>query len=364
MAEKLRYALIGCGRIAPNHIGAVHNMSDKLELTAVCDILPEHIDILDRTIPIGEGVRRYTDYKEMVEKERPQLVAIATDSGLHAQIALYCISHGIHCMIEKPIAMSISDADAIIAAAKDHHVVVTPCHQNRFNRAVQTMRNALEEGRFGRLFYGVANIRWNRNENYYKQASWRGTWAMDGGTLMNQCIHNIDLLRWMMGNEVEEVMAYTDRLNHDYIEAEDLGIALVKFKNGRYGVIEGTTNISPKNMEETLSLFGSEGTARLGGIAVNLIDFWQFTDGKDNGAEVIAAHQEAPKNVYGSGNTPLYADVIDSILHHHSPYLDAEDGKRALELVLGIYQAAATALPVKFPLKECSTLDFIGRFDK
>lgn len=122
------------GRIAPNHIGAAHNMADKLELTAVCDILPEHIDILDRTISIGEGVRRYTDYKEMVEKERPQLVAIATDSGLHAQIALYCISQGIHCMIEKPIAMSVSDADAIIAAAKERHVVVTPCHQNRFNR--------------------------------------------------------------------------------------------------------------------------------------------------------------------------------------------------------------------------------------
>lgn len=112
MPEKLRYALIGCGRIAPNHIGAAHNMADKLDLVAVCDIVPENIDILNRTISIGDGVRRYTDYREMLEKEKPQLVAIATDSGLHAQIALTCIEKGIHCMIEKPIAMSIADADA------------------------------------------------------------------------------------------------------------------------------------------------------------------------------------------------------------------------------------------------------------
>lgn len=180
---------------------------------------------------------------------------------------------------------------------------------------------------------------------------------------MNQCIHNIDLLRWMMGDEVEEVFGMTDRLNHPYIEAEDLGIAIVKFKNGAYGIIEGTTDVYPKNLEETLYLFGEKGTVKAGGTSVNKIEEWRFSDTLDDPDEVIKEFSENPPNVYGFGHTPLYADVIDAIENNREPYVNAEAGKRALELVLAIYKSAAEGAPVKLPLKTCATIDYIERFD-
>ncbi|NBK25820.1 MAG: Gfo/Idh/MocA family oxidoreductase, partial [Spirochaetia bacterium] len=197
---------------------------------------------------------------------------------------------------------------------------------------------------------------------YYDRASWRGTWEQDGGALMNQCIHNIDLLRWMMGNEVVEVFAYTDKLNHPYIEAEDLGIALIRFANGSYGIIEGTTDIYPKNLEETLYLFGEKGTVKAGGQSVNIIEEWRFADMLDDADEVKATYHENPPNVYGFGHTPLFADVIESIRNDRQPMVTAEDGKRALELVLAIYKSAAEGRPVKLPLEACATTDFTGRF--
>lgn len=241
-------------------------------------------------------------------------------------------------------------------------MVVCANHQNRFNKSVQKIREALEKGRFGRMFYGTAHIRWCRDWEYYSRADWRGTWEQDGGALMNQCIHNIDLLRWMMGNEIDTVMGMTDRLNHEYIEAEDLGIALIKFKNGSYGIVEGTTDIYPKNLEETLYLFGQKGTIKAGGSSVNRIEEWNFADYLDDPEEVKAKFHENPPNVYGFGHMPLYADVIDAIEKGRDPYVTAEDGKRALELVLAIYKSAAEGQPVKLPLESCSTLDFLGRF--
>lgn len=225
------------------------------------------------------------------------------------------------------------------------------------------MRKALEEGRFGRLSHGAAHVRWNRGKDYYKQAPWRGTWAQDGGCLMNQCIHNIDLLRWMMGDDIVEVMAYTDQIEHPYLEAEDLGMALVKFKNGSYGLIEGTTNVFPKNLEETLYIFGEKGTAKAAGTSDNIIEEWVFADGLDNPEEVKREFSENPPNIYGFGHTPLYADVIEAIQTGRKPLVDGEAGKRALELVLAIYKSAAEHRPVTLPLDQCSTLDFVGRFD-
>ena len=255
----MKYALIGCGRISPNHIEAAKN--NKLDFVAMCDIIPEVME--EKSNKFGlETVRKYTDYKEMLKKEKPVLVAIATESGKHAAIALDCIAAGCNVIIEKPIALSIADADAIIKAGKEKGVLVCANHQNRFNKSVQYIRKALEEGRFGRLSHGAAHVRWNRGKGYYEQAPWRGTWAQDGGCLMNQCIHNIDLLRWMMGDEIEEVMAYTDQLEHPYLEAEDLGMALVKFSNGSYGLIEGTTNVYPKNLEETFVHLWAEGNSK------------------------------------------------------------------------------------------------------
>ena len=358
----MKYALIGCGRISPNHIEAAKQ--NALEFCAICDIDPARMAEKAQTFGLPASVRHYTDYRELLQKEQPELVAIATESGKHAAIALDCIEAGCNLIIEKPIALSIQDADAIIAAAARKQVTVCACHQNRFNKSVQKIRQAMEGGRFGKLLHGTAHIRWNRGKPYYEQAPWRGTWAQDGGALMNQCIHNIDLLRWMMGDEITEVFAYTDQLKHPYIQAEDLGLALIRFKNGAYGVIEGTTNVYPRNLEETLYLFGDSGTVKAGGQSVNVIEEWRFADNLDDAEDVKQQYHENPPNVYGFGHTPLYADVIDAIQTGREPYITAQAGKRALELVLAIYQSAATGQPVQLPLPHCSTLDFTGRFTK
>ena len=356
----MRYALIGCGRISPNHIVAAKN--NELEIVAVCDI--EESCMADKILKfkLNDTVMKYTNYQEMLEKEKPELVAICTESGKHAEIALCCIKHGCNCIIEKPIALSLADADAIISASIKYHVKVCACHQNRFNKSVQIIREAIDMNRFGRLFYGTAHVRWCRDHEYFDRASWRGTWEQDGGALMNQCIHSIDLLRWMMGSEIEEVIGMTDRLNHPYIEAEDMGIALIKFKNGSYGIIEGTTDIYPKNLEETLYIFGEKGTVKAGGQSVNVIEEWRFSDMLDDPKEVKERFHENPPNVYGYGHTPLYADVINAIKHDRQPHVNAMEGKKALELVLAIYKSAAEGIRIRFPLKECSTTDFEGRF--
>lgn len=366
--KKIRYALIGCGRIAPNHIAAYCNNRDDLELVALCDLEPENMDRVLASCggQISEEAKRliprYTEYRKLLDEQKPQLVSIATDSGSHAAVALDCIAAGCNLIIEKPITLSLSDADKIIESARKYHVKVCTCHQNRFNKSIQKIRATLEAGHFGRLFHGTAHIRWNRGEEYYKQALWRGTWEKDGGALMNQCIHNIDLLRWMMGDDIEEVFAYTDRLNHPYIEAEDLGVALIKFKNGSYGIIEGTTNIYPSNLEETLYIFGEKGTVKAGGKSVNIIEEWRFADNNEDADAVKKEYAENPPNVYGFGHTPLYKDVIESLKTGGKPYVDAEAGRRALELVLAIYKSAAEGKPVKLPLEKCSSLDFTGRF--
>ncbi len=360
----MKYALIGCGRISANHIAAA--LANDVEIAALCDIVPEHSARILEMIPEEKrsSVTVYSDYRLLLENESIELAAIATESGKHAAIALDCIEAGVNIIIEKPIAMSIADADAIIAAAKAKGVTVCACHQNRFNRSIRQIRSAMEAGRFGKLLHGAAHIRWNRGESYYTQAPWRGTWEQDGGALMNQCIHNIDLLRWMMGGEVTEVYAYTDNLTHDYIQAEDLGLAIVRFSNGSYGLIEGTTNVYPKNLEETLYIFGEKGTVKAGGKSVNIIEEWSFSDALDDPEEVKSNFNENPPNVYGYGHTPLYADVIDAIRSGRAPYVTAEDGKRALELVLAIYLSAAEHRPVQLPLDGCASTDFAGRFGR
>ena len=358
----LKYALIGCGRISTNHIAAAKE--NNLEITALCDIDGSKMgETIDKS-KLSENVKEYTNYKEMLLNEKPELIAICTESGKHGEIALDCIEAGSNLIIEKPITLSLEVADQIIERAKVKNVKISACHQNRFNKAVQKIREAVEGKRFGRLLHGTAHIRWNRGEDYYSQAPWRGTWEQDGGALMNQCIHNIDLLRWMMGDEITEVVGMTDNLTHGFIDAEDLGIALVKFANGSYGIIEGTTNIYPRNLEETLYIFGEKGTVKAGGKSVNLIEEWQFADNLDDPEIVKEKYHENPPNVYGFGHNPLYSDVIDAIKNDRQPYVTAVDGRNALELVLAIYKSAAEGKSVKLPLDRCSTLDFKERFKK
>lgn len=358
----LKYAIIGCGRISLNHIAAA--LENKLDIVALCDIDESKMVTTIQNFSLPVDTRKYVEYKEMIKNEKPELVAICTESGKHGQIALDCIDAGANLIIEKPIALSLEEADMIIEKAREKNIKVSACHQNRFNKSVQKIREAIEADRFGRLMHGTAHIRWNRGENYYKQAPWRGTWEQDGGALMNQCIHNIDLLRWMMGDEIIEVVGMTDNLIHGFIDAEDLGMALVKFANGSYGIIEGTTNVYPKNLEETLYIFGEKGTVKAGGKSVNLIEEWQFADNLDDAEEVKEKYCENPQNVYGFGHNPLYTDVIDAIKNDREPYVTAVDGRNALELVLAIYKSAAEGKSVKLPFDKCSTLDFRERFQR
>ena len=357
----MKYALIGCGRIATNHVTAAVN--NNLEIVAVCDIVPEKMEeiLAKHNLADDKSIKRYTDYKQMLEENELELVSIATESGKHAAIALDAIDAGVSVIIEKPMAMNIADAEEIIKRAAEKHVKVSACHQNRFNVAIQEVRKAIEGDRFGKLSHASINVRWNRNKGYYDQAPWRGTWEEDGGCLMNQCIHGIDLLRWMMGDEVVEVYGATRQQFHDYLEAEDVGCAVVKFKNGAIGTIEGTTNVYPQNLEETLYLFGENGTVKVGGKSTNTIDVWDFKDEtaedqKNKGLE------EETSNVYGNGHTSLFADVIDAIKEDRAPYVDGVAGRNALEMVLAIYKSQKEGAPVRLPLTDFASTDMRGEF--
>lgn len=358
----MKYALIGCGRIAVNHIKAALN--NHLEIVAVCDVLPDAMEALltKNGLQSDPSIARYTDYKTMLaEHPEIQMVSIATESGIHAEIALHCIDCGVNVIIEKPMAMAMADADEIVRRSREKGVKVAACHQNRFNLAVQETRRALESGRFGRLSHGSIHVRWSRDRNYYAQAPWRGKWASDGGCLMNQCIHGVDLLRWMLGDEVEEIYGVTRQQFHDYLEAEDVGLAVVKFRNGAIGTIEGTVNVYPRNLEETLYLFGETGTVKLGGTSTNNIDVWDFAD-EEAEDEKKRKLQEATSNVYGNGHTSLFADMMDAIANDRAPYVDAVAGRNALEMILAIYKSQLTGRPVKLPLQDFASAEMKGTF--
>lgn len=357
----MKYVLIGCSRIATNHIKAA--IANNLEIVAVCDIVPEHMETLlsKHGLEAENTIARYVNYKKLLAEIKPEIVSIATESGLHAEIALACLDAGANVIIEKPMAMSIADADKIIAKAKETGLKVATCHQNRFNIAVQEMRKAIETGRFGKLSHGSIHVRWNRNQDYYTQAPWRGTWEQDGGCLMNQCIHGIDLLRWMLGNEIDEIYGATSQQFHNYLEAEDVGMAVIKFKNGAIATVEGTTNVYPQNLEETLYLFGENGTVKIGGKSTNNIDVWNFVDETEED-KLRKGLQEETSNVYGNGHTSLYADMIDAIKNDRAPYVDAYAGKNALEVVLAIYKSQKEGKPVKLPLLDFASTDMMGEF--
>lgn len=356
----MKYALIGCGRIAVNHIKAV--VENNIDMVAACDIKLEKIDQLVEKTKYNKDFKKYSDYKKMIDENLDlDFVSIATESGIHAEIALYCIENGINVIIEKPMAMSMEDANKIINLSKEKNVKVSVCHQNRFNIAVHKTRQAMDEGRFGRLSHGSIHVRWNRNKNYYDQAPWRGKWESDGGCLMNQCIHGIDLLRWMLGEEVEEVYGVTKQQFHDYLECEDVGMAVLKFKNGAVATVEGTVNVYPQNLEETLYLFGEDGTVKIGGKSTNNIDVWNFKDEDADDQNNIGLKEET-ENVYGNGHTSLFKDMIEAIQEDRDPYITAVDGKNALEIVLAIYKSSFSGKSVKLPLENCASTDFEGEF--
>lgn len=342
---KIRFAIIGCGRIAPKHAESIVALPEA-ELVAVCDIVPE----LAQAFADKYGAAPYTDYQEMLKRQDIDVVAIATPSGIHAEIGIAAAEAGKHVLVEKPMAMTLKTADALIAACRKAGVKLGVIHQNRFNASIKLLRKALTDGRFGRLTHGQASVRWNRNDNYYKQAPWRGTKLQDGGVLMNQSIHNIDLLQWTFG-PVESVFGYTETFMRK-IEMEDMGAAVIKFKNGAIGIIEAASTIYPKNIEETLNVFGETGSVIVGGIAVNRVEVWEFPDSEEEKAQIFASQAGDPPNVYGYGHREIISDMIEAIREDRETAIPGEEGRKALEIILAIYKCQATKEPITFPLQE------------
>ncbi|NMA48693.1 MAG: Gfo/Idh/MocA family oxidoreductase [Tissierellia bacterium] len=342
----LNFAIIGCGRISYKHVEAIVNNHSEARLIAVCDTIEERAkkkaeEYFEKMASQGILVEMpiiYTHYEELLKDSAVDIVTIATESGKHARVSIDAMNAGKHVIVEKPMAMSIEDADRMIEASERNNVKLCVCHQNRFNPAVQKLRQAVEEGRFGRIFAGNARVLWNRNEDYYKQAPWRGTREQDGGCLMNQCIHNIDLLQWMLGEEIEQVNAMLGNFTHPYIEMEDYGSIQIRFKNGAIGNVEGTVCVYPQNLEETLTILGEKGTVVIGGKAVNKIHVWQFEDKKDTLEQVQQECNEEIENVYGWGHTFLFNDMIQSIHENRESYIDGMSGKKAIEIVLDAYK--------------------------
>lgn len=365
--KKLNFAIIGCGRISKKHVEGIANNYKEANLVAVCDIMPDKMECtIDKYIEVlnnknmdiyKSSIKKYTDYNEMIKKEDIDVVTIATESGYHAKHVIDCLDLGVHIIVEKPIALSIQDADNMINKAREKGLKLAVCHQNRFNKPIQMLRQAVENNRFGKVVNGTARILWNRNMNYYEQAPWRGTWEFDGGTLMNQCIHNIDLLQWMMGGEIESVYAQIGRFLRD-IEAEDFGAIIIRFKSGAIGIIEGSACVYPKNLEETLSIFGEKGTSVIGGLAVNKIQTWRFEDDLDSEEGIIKNQEDDPDSVYGFGHTPLFKDFIDSIKEDRQPLINGEEGKKAVNIILAAYKSSKEKNVIDFPVKNISTMDF------
>jgi predicted dehydrogenase len=365
---KYKTALIGCGRISFKHIEAFDKNKDLMELAALCDPLIERAQekAAEYTALFPQAqISVFTDYHKMLAKIKPDIVTIATESGKHTEIALACFEAGCHVITEKPMALSTRDADAMIAAAEKANRKLGVCFQNRFNAPVQRLRTALDAGRFGRVLHGAVQIRWNRNEAYYAEAPWRGTWEQDGGTLMNQCTHGIDLLQWVMGEDAVRVQAQTRRFMRP-IDTEDFGAAIVEFKSGAVGIIEGTACAYPTNINETLSVFGEKGTVVIGGLAVNKIETWRFADAEllgDTEAKVLNPNEKDPPTVYGFGHAALFKNFVNAINEDREPLVSGRKGRKALEIILAIYKSQKTGLPVDLPC-EFSTLEMKGWLQK
>lgn len=353
----MNYALIGAGRIAPNHLESA--LQNHLSVVGICDLHQEKAEHLAASFGVPPSVccSDYHDLLDAVGKDG--FVSVATDSGSHFLIVMDLLAHGMNVLCEKPIALSLSDADAMIALSKKKQLVFGVCQQNRLNDASLLVKKALDAGAFGKLSHGAVCVRWSRGRDYYAHDAWRGKWASDGGTLMNQCIHGLDLLRYFMGGGIDSVYGQIANRFHPYLEVEDAGLAIVRFSNGALATMEGTSNVYDEDLEETLTLIGSHGTVQLGGKAAEHITYWHFADDTVNrwGNE-----QEGQRfsSVYGDGHVRIFADFIRAVREETDPVVDGKAGRDALEMVLGIYESARLCRSVAFPLADASTLDMKG----
>jgi len=333
----LKIALVGCGRIAKRHSellgggrirgACLHAVADKNLHRA--KVIAEKFD-----------VPAYKDMHEMMEAENPDVVSILTESGLHSEHVVALAPYGAHIIVEKPMALTLKDADMMIESCDRSGVKLFVVKQNRFNLPIIALREALEAGRFGKLVLGTARVRWCRPQAYYDQDAWRGTWAYDGGVLANQASHHIDLLEWMMG-EVDSVFAKSTTALAD-IEAEDTAIVSMKFKNGALGTLEATTATRPKDLEGSLSILGENGTVEIGGFALNEIKHWNFCQSQPQDAEVFDKFVINPPDVYGFGHQSYYEHTIDCIETEKQALVDGLEGRKSLELINAMYESIQT----------------------
>jgi UDP-N-acetyl-2-amino-2-deoxyglucuronate dehydrogenase len=333
-AKEIRVALVGCGRISKNHFDAIAQI-DGLTLVGVADIVPE------RAAEAGEaqGVPWFNSLEAMLEGVECDVVVVTTPSGLHPEHGIIAARAGKHVVSEKPMAISLDGADALINACQEAGVRLFVVKQNRLNPPIQLLKRAIDKGRFGRIHMANCTVRWSRPQEYYDQAPWRGTWELDGGAFMNQASHYVDLIQWLVG-PAESVMAIT-ATQMRRIEAEDSGAAVLRFKSGAIGVMEVTMLTYPRNLEGSITILGEKGSVKIGGTAVNRVEHWLFSD-YDDDDKLIEAATTNPPNVYGFGHVGYYKNVLAVLRGEARPGTDGREGRKSLALILGIYESART----------------------
>ncbi len=342
----IRFAIVGCGRIAKRHAELLGTGQIKgATLAAVCDVVPRRMqDFAERYKVPG-----FTSLTELLAQPGIDVVAVLTPSGMHADMAVLAAQAGRHVVVEKPMALTLDDADRMIAAADAAGVRLFVVKQNRFNVPVVKARQALDAGRLGQLVLGTVRVRWCREQSYYAQDAWRGTWAQDGGVIANQASHHVDMLSWFMG-PVESVHARGATALVD-IQTEDTCVATVKFRNGALGIIEATGATRPRDLEGSLSVLGAGGAIEISGFAVNQIRHWNFTVPQAEDAEVLEKYSVNPPNVYGFGHQAYYEHVVHCLAHKLPALVGGREGRASLELVMALYESMASGQEVRFPLK-------------
>ncbi len=341
----IRLVLVGCGRISERHFDAIA-VHPQLELVAVCDEVPERARIAgERT-----GAPSYTSYAAMLERAEADVAVICTPSGLHPKHGIMAAERGLHVITEKPMATRLEEADALVHACDEAEVQLFVVKQNRLNPSIVLLKDAIDRHRFGRIYLANTTVRWQRPQSYYDAAPWRGTWEFDGGAFMNQASHYVDMIQWLCG-PVETVSAKTATLGR-HIESEDTGVATLRFRDGGLGVIEVTMLTYPKNLEGSIAILGEKGTVKVGGTALNRIEQWEFAeyDDADRQAEALRVAPD-PLSVYGSGHRPYYENVAKVLRGEAAADTDGREGRKSLELILGIYESARTGREVSLPLR-------------
>ncbi len=337
MIVSIRFGLIGCGRVAPRHAQSLYELGNT-RLVAVADIR------YDRALQFAEryGAVPYADYRDLLARPDIDAVSICVPSGLHCPIAVDAMQSGRHALVEKPIALTLADADIMISVADRYRTQLGIVLQNRHNPPMKQVRRLIESGQLGRLYLGSACVRWYRPQSYYEDG-WHGTWTMDGGALMNQSIHHIDALLWFMG-PVSEVYSYTATLAHR-MEAEDVGVAVLKFQSGALGSVEGSTLTWPENLEGSVTLFGENGSVKIGGTALNRITLWKVKGQEQDESRVLAGQTPDPDSVYGRSHLEVIRDFAESVIHSRVPTTSGREARRSLEIVLAFYESARTGHP-------------------